>query len=152
MRNILFLLLLLSIPISGCSAQSRLTRLKDRKENTLSVSVKGTIEEAKEMVREAGRELALVEVPSVAAENFMVLRTNMLTALGSNVVYGTMAGPFSSGQTRLGFFFGYDAKKKVTTITIAEEVMSYVSPSRFEIERKIEFINLRRIADKQFER
>ena len=81
--------------------------------------------------------MSLIEVPKAEATDFLFLRTNLLTALSMNTLFGPLAGAMSTGQTRLGFLFEYDQVKNVTTVSIAEEVSSIVKPSRFIIADKI---------------
>ncbi|MCB9758170.1 MAG: hypothetical protein H6753_07125 [Candidatus Omnitrophica bacterium] len=152
MKKITYLLCM-AIIVSGCaSSQARLARLKERHENTLSLKLKCSIPEAKDIVRQAGREMELIEVPSEEKEDFMILRTNMVTAFGAGALYGGLVGSNLTGLTRMGFFFEHNIKNNVTTVTIAEEVRSTVPPSRSEMERKIKFIELRRVANRQFEK
>ena len=152
MRRIICLMCV-AVIFSGCaSSQSRLTRLKSRNENILSIKIKCSIPEAKDIIRQAGREMGLIEVPSEETSDFMVIRSTFLTGTGASALYGSLVGPASAGTTRMGFFFEQEAKSNSTTVTIAEEVRSTVSPSRFEMERKIKFIELRRLADSQFKR
>ena len=132
-----YIILTMVILLSGCaSVHSRMVRLKDRNENTVYVQLTGTIPEAKEAVKQIGKEMGLIEVPEAEAIDFLFLRTNLVKAFTMNLLFG-LAGPMSTGQTRLGFLFDYNKEQNMTTVTIAEEVSSIVRPSRFIIADKI---------------
>lgn len=130
-----FVCVILLFCLVGCSATSRMVRLRDCNENTISIQFNGSMREAKEVVRVIGKEMGLIEVTKLETKDFIFLRTNLLKAIGTNLFLGPLAGSMVTGQTRIGFFF--ENKGEDTTITISEEVSSLVKPSRFIIRDKI---------------
>lgn len=140
--------------LSGCaSLHSRMVRLKNRNENTLVVEIKGTIQEAKEIIKQAGREMGLAYVfPKEEREDFLFLRTRLPDRVGAGFLFGggfwgTAAANYHKTYTRIGFFLEYNAKRKVTIITIVEEVRRKVTPSRFAVARKIKLLESKNLAE-----
>ncbi len=138
MRRILILALCLLV--TGCASSTRLTRLKDKGENVVTVEAQGNISETKEIIREIAKELRLIERPSAETENFMLVNTNkfkgsLIQAVSGGL--GTMAY-----VTQLGFFFNYDREKNITKVTISEEVSSFGDPKRFIFVDKIKLKQL----------
>lgn len=132
------IIVVLCFSLIGCSAQNRMTRLRDKNENTVKTSFNGTIEEAKEQIRSIGKEMNLIEPMEVETENFMVLRSNMLKgALVSGLFSTAVAQP-----TRIGFMFDYDKEHNSTNISISEEIQWFITPRRFEIADNIKIRSL----------
>lgn len=134
-----FLCLLLAVCLlTGCgTVPKRLTRLRDKNENVVTIEVSRPVDEAKEIVREAGKELNLREIKKFEKDDFIVLyyKNTWKLALDGALVggfglLGLMAGSASKTPTAstLGIFFDVDAERKVSKIMISEEVSSlYVS-------------------------
>lgn len=133
MRRILILALCLLI--SGCTSSTRLTRLKNKGENVVTVEVLGNISKTKELIRETAKELRLIERPAAETENFMLINTNKLKGSLIQVVSGGFGA--MAYFTELGFFFDYNKDKDTTTVTISEGVSSFGDPKRFIFVDKI---------------
>src|SRR5690348_7611770 len=76
MRQILILVLCLSLV--GCTSATRLTRLKDKGENVITVEIQGNITQTKGIIKEIAKELRLIERPAAETDNFMMVSTNKL--------------------------------------------------------------------------
>lgn len=138
MRRILILALCLLV--TGCASSTRLTRLKDKGENVVTVEVQGDISKTKELIRKIAKELRLIERPSAETENFMLCNTNKLKGSLIQAVSGGFGA--MAYYTQLGFFFDYDKEKNITTVTISEEVSSFGDPKRFVFVDKIKLKQL----------
>lgn len=136
----IFLVLLLCLGLVGCAAASRMTRLKNRGENTVTVEVKGTVAEAKSIIKAIAPELKLIERPAAETENFMLVSTNKL----KQSIIQAVSGGFGTAAyyTQLGFFLDYNKEKGITTIIISEEVSSFGDPRRFIFVDKIKLKQL----------
>ena len=134
------LILVLCLCLVGCSSASRMTRLKNRGENVVTVEVKGTIQEAKKLIREITPELKLIERPAAETETFMLVSTNKLKGGLIQAVSGSLGT--MAYYTCLGFFFDYDKDKNITRLTISEEVSSFGEPRRFVFVDKIKLKQL----------
>ena len=134
------LVLLLCLGIVGCASSTRLTRLKNRGENVVTVEVKGDVSRAKELVKEVAKELKLIERPSAETENFVFFNTNNLKGGLIRAVSGGLGSMVY--VTNLGFFFDYNKDKDITTVVIAEEVSSFGDPRRFMFVDKIKLKQL----------
>lgn len=132
------LIIFLCLSLVGCGGvHARLTRLKDKQENTLSVPFKGSVEEAKAQIRLIGKEMKLIEPARVETEDFIELRTNLVKTSVMVGLFGSIAGSMAANPTKLGFFFNYDKDTNLTTITIAEEVSSIATASRHQFADKL---------------
>lgn len=141
MKKITFLILVFSVAISGCATvQNRMTRLKDRNENTIMVSFSGNIEAAKAQIRLIGAQMALIEPKGVETGDFMLLRTNLVKS-SIYSAFGIM-GAIASGATKLGFSLAYNKETNITDITIIEEVSCIISPSRFVVADRLKLRSL----------
>jgi len=129
------LVLLLCLGIVGCAASTRLTRLKNRGENVVTVEVKGDIFRAKELVKMTAKELKLIERSSAETGNFMFFNMNNLKGGLIQAVSGSLGA--MAYRTQLGFFFDYNKEENITTVTIVEEVSSFGDPKRFMFVDKI---------------
>lgn len=138
MRRILILALCLLI--TGCASSTRLTRLKDKGENVVTVEVQGNISETKEIIRGIAKELRLIERPSAETENFMLVNTNKFKGSLIQAISGGLGA--MAYVTQLGFFFDYDKEKNITKVTISEEVSSFGDPKRFIFMDKIKLKQL----------
>ena len=139
MRKLMYFFVIV-VFLSGCSSASRVTRLKNRAENVVTVEVRGTIQEAKKLIKETASELKLIERPAAETETFLLISTNkfkggVISAVSGG--FGTMAY-----YTCLGFFFDYNRDKDITTVTISEEVSSFGEPRRFIFVDKIKLKQL----------
>lgn len=127
MRRVLILILCLSL--TGCASSTRLTRLKDKGENVVTVEVQGNISQTKELIRGIAKELKLIERPAAETENFMLVNSNKLKG---SLIQGFSGGLGSMAYyTLLGFFFDYDKENNITKVTVSEEVSSFGDPRRF---------------------
>ena len=134
------LILSLCLLVTGCASSTRLTRLKDKGENVVTVEAQGNISEIKEIIREIAKELRLIERPSAETENFMLVNTNKFKGSLIQAVSGGLGA--MAYVTQLGFFFDYDKEKNITKVTISEEVSSFGDPKRFIFADKIKFKQL----------
>ena len=137
MKKLTCLILVLVMSMGCAPVQSRMIRLKNRGENVLTVKVSGSLEEAKNAIREITKEMNLVEVKEAEKDNFMFIRTNLARNFSSALLFGPIGGSMVSDPTRIGFFFDVDQGQNMTTVTIAEEVSTIVKPSRFTIGDKL---------------
>ena len=134
------LIFILCLILTGCASSTRLTRLKNKGENVVTVEVKGDIPKAKELVRIVASELKLIGRPSAETDNFMLVNTNRLKGGVIQAVSGGLGG--MAYFTQLGLFFDYNKEKDITTITISEEVSSFGDPRRFVFVDKIKLKQL----------
>jgi hypothetical protein len=117
---------------SGCgSLHYRMNRLKERRENFLKIEIKGSIKEAKNIIRQKAEEINLAEVPQAEKEDFIFFRSKFMKNIIFSLFLGPVAGPLLSESTRLGFYFEEDGKSGRTAIIIVEEVSSWNKPYRF---------------------
>ena len=138
MKRILIFVLCLSL--IGCASSTRLTRLKDKGDNVITVEVQGDISQTKELIREIAKELKLIERPAAETENFMLVNSNKLKGSLIQAVSGGLGS--MAYYTLLGFFFDYDKEKNITKVTISEEVSSFGDPRRFIFVDKIKLKQL----------
>jgi hypothetical protein len=136
----MFLVLLLCLGLVGCTAVSRMTRLNNRGENTITVDVKGTVAEAKNLIKAISSELKLIERPAAETENFMLVSTNKLKQGIIHVVSGGFGT--AAYYTQLGFFFDYNEENNTTKVTISEEVSAFGDPRRYIYVDKIKLKQL----------
>ena len=129
--------------LSGCAAQTRLTRLKDRQENIVTTQVSGSISEAKDVVRKAAIELNLREIKKLETENFIALKYHNMTksVIGSSfglLGFFMMNNNATPSSSLMGVFFEENKEKNVVDITVSEEVTSIALPFRHALVDKIQ--------------
>lgn len=130
------LLILLCLGLVGCSTFSTMKDLKDAGKWSAEVEVGGTIEDAKEIVREVAQNWDLIERKEAEKDDYMTVTTNFGKTMGAAVFGGKTA-------RRLGFFFEYDSGSNITTITIVEfEHISRKDPIRGSFVDKIKLRQL----------
>ena len=155
-KSIPFLILIFII--TGCGTTRRMARLKDRKENVIYLTLDGSIKEAKEAIGETCHQVGMIELKKIENENFMTCRGNiphlimsggLLSVLFSDGWFGNNFPRYFNDYTRLGFFFDYNAEKNKTNIAIVEEVAEARRSKRDEFVTKLQFVSLKKLAQKQ---
>jgi hypothetical protein len=139
MKSIFFFILILA-SINCATTQQRVAKLKVKNENTLTLQLHGNKEQAKAAVREAGREMKLIERVygtktdfEKEDENFMLLTNNRLKSGFLSMLFGS----FLWTPINVGIFFEYDEKIDVTSVTISEEVSTFNFQKRKELYWKL---------------
>lgn len=125
-----FLALLFCLVLIGCATSKVLTDLKNAGRNSAAVKVNGTIDEAKQIVREVTKSWDLIERKEAEKNDYMTFTTNFVKTMAK----ASFAG---ANTRRLGFFFEYDKDNNVTTITVVEWNGDFVDPIRGAIVDKI---------------
>ena len=140
MEKILIVLVCSVLAVSGCSAQTRLTRLKNRGENVVIVEIKGNVNIAKQDIKEIAKALNLIYLDNTETNDYVEVRQNNVTAAFKSLLFGSMA----AGYTKLGFFFSYNNETDKDMITISEEVSAFGNPQRNFFVDKLKLRDLER--------
>ena len=140
-----FLILTLIITSIGCSTtQQRVTKLKNKDENTISFKLHCNLEQAKTIVRKVANDLKLIE-REFGTEDVKEKDDNFILITNNRLSYGILSfivGGFIWSPINLGVFFDYNEDSNMTTVTISEEVSTFGLKKRNELYWRIQIISL----------
>ncbi|MDP2939131.1 MAG: hypothetical protein Q8O13_03495 [Candidatus Omnitrophota bacterium] len=136
MRKVLVLLLCLGL--AGCSSVSIYRTNRNREGFSEKVKVKGTIQEAKNIVRDLVKELDMKE-ENAETESFIMISTNpsFKKTIALYALFGSIGTALDNNKPKkqtLGLFFEYNKVENTTTIQIVNH--QYVSGNK---EFRVEF-------------
>jgi len=120
--------------LNGCTTVGRLTDLRNKNVNTVTIKIPGKILETKKLIREVAKEMNLVEAVDAETENFMLFTYN----IGNSMLMGLVVSPLASMDwNRLGVFLKYDKDNNITIIDISEEKGTFAKPKREKFAERI---------------